>query len=118
MITAIPPVLRTYQTECVAAMHRAMAETSDSPLAILPTATGKSLIIGQFTTDVLADDPTARIAIVTHVKELIAQNCRALLSLWPDAPCGILSAGLGRREMDAQILLASIQSAYRHAEDI
>jgi len=118
MITAIPPVLRTYQTECVAAMHRAMAETSDSPLAILPTATGKSLIIGQFTTDVLAADPTARVAIVTHVKELIAQNCRALLSLWPDAPCGILSAGLGRREMNAQILLASIQSAYRHAEDI
>jgi DNA repair protein RadD len=95
-----------------------MAETSDATLAILPTGTGKSLIIAQFTADVLAADPTARVAIITHVKELIAQNYRALLSLWPEAPCGILSAGLGRREVDAQVLLCSIQSSCRRAEDI
>ena len=76
----------------VASLH---GRDQRSPLAVLPTATGKSLIVGQFAADVLAADPAERIAIVTHVKELDSQDSRALLSLWPDAPCGILSAGLG-----------------------
>jgi DNA repair protein RadD len=111
-------VLRDYQAGAVAAMHQSVAETEDTPLVILPTGTGKSLVSAQFVSEVLEANPTARIAVITHVKELIAQNYAALRSLWPDAPAGILSAGLGRREIDAQILLCSIQSAHRHADGI
>jgi DNA repair protein RadD len=111
-------ILRDYQLEATTALHNSMAETTGAPLVIMPTGTGKSLVIAQFTADVLAADPTLRVAIATHVKELIAQNFRAMKTLWPDAPAGILSAGLGRRETAAQILLCSIQSAYLRSADI
>jgi len=32
--------------------------------------------------------------LVTHVKELIAQNANVMMKIWPEAPLGIYSAGL------------------------
>ncbi|MEM1346641.1 MAG: helicase-related protein, partial [Pseudomonadota bacterium] len=51
-------------------------------------------------------------------KELIAQNHAALLRLWPDAPAGIYSAGLGKRQAHDQILFAGVQSVARQVERI
>jgi DNA repair protein RadD len=95
-----------------------MAETADKPLIVMPTGSGKSLVIAQFICDVIRCDSKIRVAVITHVKELIAQDYRALKSLWPDAPVGILSAGLGRYEVNAKILLGSIHSSYKRAEAI
>src|SRR5690606_34936857 len=47
------------------------------------------------------------------VKELVEQNAKALIRTWPQAPIGINSAGLGRRDTRSPILFASIQSVYR-----
>ena len=52
------------------------------------------------------------------MRELIAQNHAEMLGLWPEAPAGIYSAGLGRREADARILFAGIQSVHRKAAEI
>ncbi|MGT2478445.1 hypothetical protein ACU4GR_05095 [Methylobacterium oryzae CBMB20] len=49
-------------------------------------------------------------AIVTHSRELVAQNFSELTGFWPEAPAGIFSAGLGRREAGAQVLVCGIQS--------
>jgi DNA repair protein RadD len=53
--------------------------------------------------------------MLTHQRELISQNFQALLRAWPEAPAGIYSAGLSRRDIRAQILFAGIQSIHRHA---
>ena len=62
--------------------------------------------------------PDQRILIVTHVRELIAQNHAEMIGLWPEAPAGIYSAGLGKREIGARILFAGIQSIHRQAAEI
>jgi DNA repair protein RadD len=59
-----------------------------------------------------------RIVSVTHVKELIEQNYLELLQEWPFAPAGIYSAGLGRRDTQAQILFCGIQSVHNKAAKI
>ena len=38
-----------------------------------------------------------------------------LLALWPEAPIGINSAGIGQREWDAPIIFAGVQSVWRNA---
>ena len=53
---------------------------------------------------------------MTHVKELIEQNHERFHGIWHDAPSGIYSAGLKRRD-DAQIMFAGIQSIYKRAFD-
>jgi DNA repair protein RadD len=41
-----------------------------------------------------------------------------MLRAWPEAPAGIYSAGLSRRDIRAQILFAGIQSIHRHAYQV
>jgi DNA repair protein RadD len=48
--------------------------------------------------------------VVTHTKELIAQNEAELKGHWKEANTGIYSAGLGKRNTSAQIIFAGIQS--------
>ena len=74
--------------------------------------------MASFVEGVLRAWPDQRILIVTHVRELIAQNHAELIGLWPDAPAGIYSAGLGRRDLGARILFAGIQSIHRRAYDV
>lgn len=81
-----------------------------NPLAAYPTGTGKSLIIGGFCQRVLQTWPNTKIIVATHVKELVEQNCKTMLKLWPTAPVGIYSAGLGSRDTIQSIIFGSIQS--------
>ena len=74
--------------------------------------------IAAFVARAIADWSDTRILIVTHVKELIAQNYGEMIRLWPDAPAGIYSAGLNKRDLHAQILFAGIQSIHKRAYDI
>ena len=38
-----------------------------------------------------------------------------LLRAWPEAPAGIYSAGLKRRDTEAPVIIAGIQSVYKRA---
>jgi DNA repair protein RadD len=77
--------------------------------------TGMSVVIAGFIREAIAAYADTRVLVLTHVKELIQQNFQALLRAWPEAPAGIYSAGLSRRDIHAQILFAGIQSIHRHA---
>lgn len=77
--------------------------------------TGKSLVIAKFCENALTSWPTTKILILTHVQELIQQNYQELIDLWPSAPAGINSAGVGRREYRAPIIFAGIQSVHKYA---
>ncbi|TVQ59726.1 MAG: DEAD/DEAH box helicase, partial [Rhodobacteraceae bacterium] len=110
--------LRPYQQAAIDAIYGYFAEHAGHPLIVIPTAGGKSLVMARFVQGVLQTWPDQRILILTHVRELIAQNHAELIGLWPEAPAGIYSAGLGRREIGARILFAGIQSIHRRAWDV
>ena len=110
--------LRPYQEAAITAIYDYFAGKSGHPLVVIPTAGGKSIVLAAFVQGVLRQWPDQRILIVTHVRELIAQNHAEMLGLWPDAPAGIYSAGLGKREIGARILFAGIQSIHRRAYDV
>jgi DNA repair protein RadD len=81
-----------------------------NPLIIEPTGTGKSLQMAMFIWHVLSVYPTTRIISLAHVQELVEGNCLELLNIWPSAPVGVYSAGLGEKDHRQQVTFASIQS--------
>jgi len=107
--------LRPYQSEAIDATLKYFAEEEGNPLIVLPTGTGKSVVIAEFCRRILGQWPDTKILVVTHVRELIRQNHEELKALWPDAPAGINSAGLKKREYDPPIVFCGIQSVYNKA---
>lgn len=110
--------LRPYQQAAIAAIYQYFAEKDGHPLIVIPTAGGKAIVLAAFVKGVLQQWPDQRILVVTHVRELIAQNHAEMMELWPGAPAGIYSAGLGRRDIGARVLFAGIQSIHRRAYDV
>lgn len=110
--------LRPYQQAAIASIYAYYENKSGNCCVVLPTASGKSLVMAAFIEGVLKAWPDQRILVVTHVRELIAQNHAEMIGLWPEAPAGIYSAGLGKREAQARILFAGIQSIHRRAQEI
>jgi DNA repair protein RadD len=107
--------LRYYQEESIEATMRYMQENDGNPVIVLPTGTGKSLVIAEFCRLVLSQWADTKILVVTHVRELIKQNYDELKSLWPAAPAGINSAGLNKREYEPSIVFCGIQSVHAKA---
>lgn len=102
-----------FQRDAIAALYAYFAEKDGNPIVAMPTGTGKSVVIAVFVHGVLMQWPWQRIIILTHVKELIEQNYQRLLEVWPTAPAGIYSAGLNRRDVNAPITFAGIDSVTR-----
>lgn len=82
-----------------------------NPLLGLPTGTGKSLVAAIIAYRAIMYWPRVRVLLLTHVKELIANNMADLLEYWPNAPATIYSAGLGQKNANGKIVYAGIQSA-------
>ncbi|MCP1742291.1 hypothetical protein ABIF65_002551 [Bradyrhizobium japonicum] len=111
--------LRYYQRDSIDAVYDYWSEKPDgNPLIVIPTGGGKSPVLGTITEEMIGFEPQTRIVMATHVSELIEQNYAELMLLWPFAPAGIFSAGLGRREAHAQIVFGGIQTMWRHAARI
>jgi len=110
--------LRPYQEDALADLYRYW-ETGqgERPVVVLPTGAGKSLLIAEFCRRVCIETRDIRIMVITHSRELIAQNEAELKSYWPEAVTGIYSAGLKSRDMTAQIIFAGIQSVYNKVFD-
>lgn len=108
---------RLYQTECVKAIYKYFENNTGNPICALPTGTGKAVIIAMFLESIFKSFPNQKILIVTHVKELVAQNHDKLKAIWPTAPAGINSAGLRRRDSRHNIIFAGIASVYKTWKD-
>jgi DNA repair protein RadD len=102
--------LRDYQQDAVSATIKHFRRTHESAVIVLPTGSGKSLVIAE-----LARLANRRILILTHVKELVEQNHQKYESYGLTA--GIYSAGLKKKENQYQVTFASIQSAARNLQD-
>lgn len=109
-------VLRDYQQAAVESLWAYFAEQTGNPCVAMPTGTGKSLVIGGFLSSVFRKYPMQKVLVLTHVKELIEQNCEKLLDIWPHAPAGIFSAGLKKKDTHHRITFAGIASIAKHAE--
>ena len=105
--------LRPYQRAAIDAILDYWAKGGANPLIDMATGVGKSVVLASLIKELLEQFPQLRIVVLVHVKELVAQDAKALMRLWPQADIGINSAGLGRRDRRNQILFASIQSIYR-----
>lgn len=108
--------LRYYQEDCVRETFRYINGGGRAGIAVLPTASGKSLIIADIVMKILTKKNHVRIMMLTHVKELIEQNFEKLKTIWPTAPAGIYSASVGRRQFHNPIIFGGIQSCYRKPE--
>lgn len=105
--------LRDYQRDAIDSLYTYFEQHDGHPLIVLPTGSGKSVVIAAFLREVMQHWPSQRIVMLTHVKELIAQNHQKLVTLWPEAPVGVYSAGLRSRDTCFPITFAGIQSVHR-----
>lgn len=110
--------LRPYQREALDALFDYWSSGGGNGLIVLPTGSGKSAVIATLAQELLTGWPALRIGVVTHVRELVRQNMEEMLRIWPQAPVGIYSAGLGRRDARSQILFCSIQSVYNRTAEL
>lgn len=110
--------LRDYQRASVDGLYNYWREQPGSPLIVLPTGGGKSLVLGTICKELIEGWPDMRVLVVTHVRELILSNYQELLNIWPFAPAGIFSAGVGRRDAKAQIVFGGVQTIANKAEQI
>jgi DNA repair protein RadD len=107
--------LRPYQSEAISSVLSYWNQGGGDPLVEMATGLGKSVVIAKLVQDLVEAYPTMRVLMLVHTRELVEQNAKQLMRLWPRAPMGIYSAGLGRRDAHHPITFASIQSVYRKA---
>lgn len=110
--------LRDYQQRAIDMCYTWMRQHDGNPCVVLPTGAGKSHVIAALSKDAIQSWPETRILMLTHVRELIEQNAAKMREHWPNAPLGIYSAGLGRRNLSEPITFAGIQSVRNKAERI
>lgn len=106
---------RDYQIEveqCIIAyMTRCARERKEcSGVVCLPTGTGKGFSVASLTKYIVSNYPSQIVMNATHVKELVEQNYLELLNIWQDAPAGVFSAGLGRKESKYPIIFGGVKS--------
>ena len=109
--------LRPYQQAAVNAVYDHLRTKDNNPCVVLPTGTGKSVVIAQIVSDAVANW-NGRVLILAHVKELLEQNAGKVKALCPDIELGIFSAGLKSRDTDEPVIVAGIQSVYDKACDL
>nr|WP_284041529.1 DEAD/DEAH box helicase [Halomonas olivaria] len=103
------PQLRPYQQQAVSAVVAHFRATSDPAVVVLPTGSGKSLVIAE-----LARLARGRVLVLAHVRELVEQNHAKYQAYGLKAD--IFSAGLKRKEAQRQVVFGSVQSVVRNLE--
>ncbi len=108
--------LRDYQSEAVSSLWDWFLRHPDGhPILDLPTGSGKSVILAEICRQALNNWPGSRILMTVKSRELCEQNLEKLLHIWPDAPAGVHSASVGRKDIGHDILYTTIGSVYQKA---
>jgi len=109
--------LRPYQQEAVDAVYEHLRTKDTNPCVVLPTGTGKSLVLAKIASDAVTLWG-GRVLILAHVKELLEQNADKVRRLCPELKVGVYSAGLNSRDTRESVIVAGIQSVYNKACDL
>lgn len=109
-------ILRDYQQRVLDDLWDWFAAHPDGdPYVSACVGAGKSLMIAEWCKRCILEYPGTRVLMAVHVKELVEQNLEKLLRVWPDAPAGVHSASVGRKDLGHDILYATIGSVYKKA---
>ncbi len=108
-------VLRDYQRGLLDAIYAWFENNEGHPCAVLPTAGGKSIVLAQFCKEQLHEYPKIHILMLAPTRELVVQDYTKLREAWPNAPVGVYSAALKRRELYEPITIANIHSIHDKA---
>lgn len=111
-------ILRPYQRAAVDATWNYLRQQPGNPCIVIPTGGGKTLCLAEMIRHALTEWPGTRICVLAHVRELVEQNATKLRRYWPEAPLGIYSAGLGRRDRFDPVIFASIQSVAKKSAQL
>ena len=111
-------MLRDYQQRAIDDLYTWMGSSEGHPCVVMPTGSGKSHVVAALCKDALQSWPETRILMLTHVKELIEQNAEKMRLHWPNAPMGIYSASIGKRQLGEPITFAGIQSVRNKSDQI
>lgn len=112
--------IRSYQQRAIDALYTYWTthERHQIPLLVLPTGSGKSIVIAELVR-LLWDtwpDSHPRTIVLVPSKELAEQNADKLHRIMPaHRSVGIYSASLGRRDLHSDVIVATIGSIYRDA---
>tara|TARA_R110000737_G_scaffold79813_2_gene111747 strand:+ start:2237 stop:3850 length:1614 start_codon:yes stop_codon:yes gene_type:complete len=108
---------REYQKESIDAVNEALRTRDDNPAIVLPTGAGKSLVMALLVEQWLSKCPHLKVMVLAHRKELVEQNALELQGVNPDIDVGVFAASLRRRETNASVTFASIDSVAKRSED-
>ena len=114
-------ILREYQSRAVSdlfAWWTKHQEDHDIPLLVLPTAAGKSVICAEIVRQMWDQWPLfhPRTVVLVPSKELAEQNAAKLRALLPHTiSVGFVSASLGTKKYNADVIVATIGSIHKAA---
>ena len=110
-------MLRDYQRRAIDMTYDWLSNNAGNPCLVLPTGAGKSHIVAAMCKEIVQGYSDTRILMLSHQKELIGQNAEKMRLHWPNAPLGIYSAGMNKRQFDT-ITFASIQSVAKRSASL
>ena len=111
-------ILRDYQSAAIAKLWQWFRDNPEgNPVIEASVGSGKSLMIAQAIREALAY-PGTRVLMCVASRELCRQNAEKLITIWPDAPVGIYSAGLKSRRLDKRIIYATIGSIWKRYHEL
>lgn len=110
--------LRPYQARATTELLEWFRANDGHPIMDAAVGSGKSVMLAWLCQHAINTYPGTRIIMLVPTKELLEQNLGKLLDIWPDAPVGIMSASVGRKELHQPITIATIGSLYKHAAKI
>ena len=114
-------ILREYQSRAVAELFGWWTKhqgDADIPLLVLPTAAGKSVICAEIVRQMWDQWPEfhPRTVVLVPSKELAEQNAAKLRALLPHTiSVGYVSASLGTKKYNADVIVATIGSIHKAA---
>lgn len=100
---------RWYQKEASDKIMEFLDAKEGNPLAVLPTGSGKTVIICGLIDRWLSKFPDTSVLVLSHVKEILSQDHSALSSYFQGHEIGLWSSGLGVKNKK-KITVAGIQS--------
>lgn len=109
---------RDYQDAAFPAVLDWFEKGKGWPLVVAPTGSGKSLLLAEFIRRALEIEPSTRFIVLSHVAELLKQNADAIIGQCPGINLTFYSDKIGEKNLDGQVIVASIQSVYKKAHQI
>ncbi len=102
--------LRPYQREAIEAARRRFRIGDRSTLVVLPTGAGKTVVFAEVART--AVERGSRVLVLAHRRELLSQAIDKIVEVAPDLRVA-LEQGTTRAELEANIIVASVQTLSR-----